>query len=119
MEFSTMAYTSAIAFGHAIRYVNGLDLGEVARHNAALASQLVAGLSERGAQLITPTDPGRRAGTVTARFPGRDGEAIAAELTAREVIVSPRVGSTRFSMHFYNSSDDVGRALAVLDEVLR
>ena len=35
------------------------------------------------------------------------------------MIVSPRVGSTRFSMHFYNSSDDVSRALATLDEVLR
>ena len=35
------------------------------------------------------------------------------------MIVSPRVGSTRFSMHFYNSSDDVGHALATLDEVLR
>jgi selenocysteine lyase/cysteine desulfurase len=50
---------------------------------------------------------------------GRDGETIAAELTRRGVIVSPRVGSTRFSMHFYNSSDDIGRALAALDEVLR
>jgi selenocysteine lyase/cysteine desulfurase len=35
------------------------------------------------------------------------------------VIVSPRVGSTRFSMHFYNSSDDIDRAMAVLDQVLR
>ncbi len=35
------------------------------------------------------------------------------------MIVSPRVGSTRFSMHFYNSSDDVDRALAALDDVLR
>jgi selenocysteine lyase/cysteine desulfurase len=37
----------------------------------------------------------------------------------RGVIVSPRVGSTRFSAHFYNSSDDVGHALATLDKVLR
>jgi selenocysteine lyase/cysteine desulfurase len=35
------------------------------------------------------------------------------------VIVSPRVGSTRFSMHFYNSSDDIDRTMAVLDQVLR
>jgi selenocysteine lyase/cysteine desulfurase len=35
------------------------------------------------------------------------------------VIVSPRVCSTRFSTHFYNNSDDVGHALATLDEVLR
>ena len=96
-----------------------LSLGEVAGHNAALAGQLADGLAERGARLLTPTDPRRRAGTVTARFPGRDDEAIAAELTRRGVIVSPRVGSTRFSMHFYNSGDDIGRALAALDEVLR
>jgi selenocysteine lyase/cysteine desulfurase len=119
MEYSTMSYTAAIALGRAIRYISGMSLDEVAAHNAALAGQLAAGLARRGATLITPTDPARRAGTVTARFPGRDGEAIAAELTRRGVIVSPRVGSTRFSMHFYNSSADIDHALAVLDEVLR
>ena len=40
------------------------------------------------------------------------------ELTRHGVIVSPRVGSTRFSMHFYNSSDDIDRALAILGQVL-
>ena len=69
--------------------------------------------------LLTPADPSRRAGTVTARFPGRDSEGIAAELTRRGVVVSPRVGSTRFSMHFYNNSDDIHQALVTLDEVLR
>ena len=119
MEYSTMSYASAIAFGRAIRYVASLALDEVAAHNGQLAGQLIDGLTERGAELLTPRDPGRRAGTVTARFPGRDGEAIAGELTRRGVIVSPRVGSTRFSMHFYNNSDDVDRALAALDLVLR
>jgi selenocysteine lyase/cysteine desulfurase len=119
MEYSTMSYAAAIAFGHAIRYINTMSLDEVATHNATLASQVSEELARRGAKLLTPADPRRRAGTVTARFPGRDGEAIAAELTRRGVIVSPRVGSTRFSMHFYNNSDDVDHALAILDEVLR
>jgi len=119
MEYSTMSYASAIAFGRAIRYVAGLALDEIADHNRQLAGQLIDGLTGRGAKLLTPRDPRRRAGTVTARFPGRDGEAIAAELTRHGVIVSPRVGSTRFSMHFYNDSEDVNRALAVLDLVLR
>jgi cysteine desulfurase / selenocysteine lyase len=119
MEYSTMSYAAAIALGGAIRYLSGLSLAEVAAHNARLADELADGLAGRGARLLTPRDPRRRAGTVTARFPGRDGEAIAGELTRRGVIVSPRVGSTRFSAHFYNSSDDVGHALAVLDEVLR
>ncbi|HEY7013489.1 MAG TPA: aminotransferase class V-fold PLP-dependent enzyme [Streptosporangiaceae bacterium] len=119
MEYSTMSYASAIALGRALHYLSGLRIGDVAAHNQALAARMAEGLTRRGARLLTPSDPGRRAGTVTARFPGRDGEAIAAELTRRDVIVSPRVGSTRFSMHFYNSSDDVDRALSTLDEVLR
>jgi selenocysteine lyase/cysteine desulfurase len=119
MEYSTMSYASAIAFGRAIRYIASLALDEVADHNRQLTGRLIDGLTERGAKLLTPRDPKRRAGTVTARFPGRDGEGIAAELTRQGVIVSPRVGSTRFSMHFYNSSDDVDRALTALDRVLR
>jgi selenocysteine lyase/cysteine desulfurase len=118
MEYSTMSYASAIAFGRAIRYIASLALDEVADHNGQLTGQLIDGLAGRGAKLLTPHDPKRRAGTVTARFPGRDGEAIAAKLTHHGVIVSPRVGSTRFSMHFYNDSDDVDRALAALDRVL-
>ena len=119
MEYSTMSYASAIAFGRAIRYIASLDIAEVAAHNGQLAGQLIDGLTGRGAKLLTPRDPRRRAGTVTARFPGRGGEAIAAALTRRGVIVSPRVGSTRFSMHFYNNSDDVDRAVAALDLVLQ
>ena len=86
MEYSTMSYASAIAFGRAIRYINTLSPGGVAEHNRQLASQLAEGLAQLGANLLTPSDPRRRAGTVTARFPGRDGEAIAAELTRRGVI---------------------------------
>ena len=119
MEYSTMSYAAAIALGRAIGYIRDLSLDEVAAHNAELASQLADGLTQRGARLLTPRDPARRAGTVTARFPGHDGEAIAAALTRAGVIVSPRVGSTRFSLHFYNSSDDVARALTTLDDVLR
>jgi cysteine desulfurase / selenocysteine lyase len=118
MEYSTMSYASAIALGRAIGYITSLALDEVADHNSQLAGQLIDGLTQRGAKLLTPRDPKQRAGIVTARFPGRDGEAIAAELTRRGVIVSPRIGSTRFSMHFYNNSDDVDHALAALDRVL-
>jgi selenocysteine lyase/cysteine desulfurase len=119
MEYSTSSYAAAIALGRAINYISGLSLTEVAAHNRELASRLIDGLAQRGARLLTPRDPARRAGTVTARFPDHDGEAVAAALTERGVIVSPRVGSTRFSMHFYNSSDDVDHALTTLDEVLR
>lgn len=118
MEFSTMSYTAAIALGAAITYI--LDLGpeSILRHNLRLSTMLIDGLEELGAIVLTPREEGRRAGTVSARFPGRDGEEVAAELTRRGVVVSPRVGSTRFSAHFYNTEEDVNRALETLGLVL-
>src|SRR5262245_7574636 len=69
MEYSTMSYAAAIALGRAIRYVTSLALDEIADHNRQLTAQLIDGLTQRGANLLTPRDPKRRAGTVTARFP--------------------------------------------------
>jgi selenocysteine lyase/cysteine desulfurase len=118
MEYSTMSYASAFALGLSVRYM--LDLGQapVLEHNAALADRLIAGLDERGATVLTPRQPERRAGIVTARFEGRDGEEVAQQLNKRGVIVSPRVGSTRFSLHHYNNEADVDGALYKLDEIL-
>lgn len=118
LEYSTMSYASAVALGAAIEYTTALGPERILEHNAGLAARLMGELTDRGATLLTPTAEGSYAGTVTARFPGRDGARVAAELTARGVIVSPRVDSTRFSMHFYNTEDDLDAALRALDEVL-
>src|SRR5262249_43968579 len=100
-------------------YVTSLALDEIAEHNRQLTAQLIDGLTQRGANLLTPRDPKRRAGTVTARFPRRHGGAGAPELPPRGGVVSPRGGPPPFSLHFSNTSDDGGRALAALDGVLR
>lgn len=118
LEYSTMSYASAVALGAAIEYSLELGPGRVHEHNTRLSTRVMDELTARGATLLTPSTRGAYAGTVTARFPGHDGERVAAELTARGVIVSPRVGSTRFSMHFYNTDDDIDAALRALDEVL-
>jgi cysteine desulfurase / selenocysteine lyase len=119
MEFSTMSYGAAVALGAALDYVLALDVAAILRHDLALAARLARGLSDLGAELLTPADDERRAGTVTARFPGRDGEAVAAELNRRGVIVSPRVGSTRYSAHFYNTVTDIDAALDATAAILR
>src|SRR5262249_19860573 len=63
MEYSTMSYAAAIALGRAIRYVTSLALDEIAEHNRQLTAQLIDGLTQRGANLLTPRDPKRRART--------------------------------------------------------
>ena len=118
MEYSTMPYGAGLALGSAIEYLLDLGVEAILEHNLALADRLIAGLDERGAHLLTPRAHGKRAGIVTARFEGLDGERVATDLTARGVIVSPRVGSIRFSPHFYNDAADIDTALETLDGVL-
>lgn len=114
-----MSYSAAVALGAAIEYVLKLGPNEILRHTLDLTGRLMRGLSDLGAQLLTPVEDSRRAGTVTARFPGKDNEALAVELTRRGVIVSPRVGSTRYSAHFYNTADDIDTALNVTADALK
>ncbi len=114
-----MSYGAGVALGSAIEYVMELGVERILEHDLALASRLMAGLDALGATILTPRQTESRAGIVTARFPGRDSEAVAAQLNEAGVIVSPRFGSTRFSTHCFNNVDDIDRALTVLERVLR
>jgi len=113
-----MSYPSGHGLGQALAYLEDLDIEAVFRHILRLTDLLMEGLERLGARLLTPRDYERRAGIVTARFPGHDGEAVAAALNRRGVIVSPRFGSTRFSPHFFNDTDDIERALAAVADIL-
>jgi selenocysteine lyase/cysteine desulfurase len=118
MEYSTMGYGSAVALGGALRYVLELGVERVLEHDLALATRLADGLERLGAVVLTPRDDDHRGGIVTARYPGRDGEEVAARLNDAGVIVSPRFGATRFSVHFFNDETDVDRALETVEELL-
>jgi selenocysteine lyase/cysteine desulfurase len=118
MEYSTMGYGSAVALGRALGYVLELGVDCILEHDQALAARLADGLDSLGATVLTPRDDAHRGGIVTARYPGRDGEEVAGRLNGAGVIVSPRFGATRFSLHFFNDESDVDRALDTLARIL-
>jgi cysteine desulfurase/selenocysteine lyase len=118
LEFSTMNYTAALSLGAAIEYINSIGVSRIWQHNGELGQELFDGLVRLGAEVVSPYEPTARGSAVTARFPGRGGEAVAAQLNARGVIVSPRVGTTRFAPHFYNNSQDIDQALTILERIL-
>lgn len=118
LEFSTMSYTAGQALGGSIEYVLDLGVERIEAHDRALADRLIAGLDALGAVVLTPRAASGHAGTVSARYPGRDGEEVAMALNAAGVIVSPRFGASRFSTHAFNDSRDVDRALEVLAGIL-
>ncbi len=118
MEYSTMGYGSAVALGRALEYLNDLGVDRVLAHDQTLAARLADGLRSLGATVLTPEDDAHRGGIVTARYPGRNGEEVAGRLNDAGVIVSPRFGATRFSLHYFNDERDVDAALHVLATLL-
>lgn len=117
MEFATMAYSAGLALRRAIDYILEAGIERILGHSLDLGSRLIAGVEELGGTTQTPREAAARAGVVNIRFPDRDGGDLTSALNAAGVIVSPRLGGTRFSLHMFNDASDVDRALNVLEDV--
>lgn len=118
-EPSTMAYGCAIGLARAIEYVVSLGVERIAEHNRHLVDLLIEGVSGRGGQIVTPTDPAERASIVAARFPETPSSAVADHLQAAGVVVSCRNDYVRWSPHVYNDAADIERVFAAIDGLSR
>ncbi|EXJ14282.1 aminotransferase class V-fold PLP-dependent enzyme [Imhoffiella purpurea] len=81
-------------------------------------AHLIASIEGRGFELMTPADPGLRAGIISFRIPGIPAEPLYRELMQRKVLCACRGGGIRFSPHFYTPVAMIDRAMEILDETL-
>lgn len=119
MEYGTVAYGAGISLGAAIRYLLGFGVDKILAHSQALGDRLIEGLDGFGAELITPREHDRRAGIVSARFPGHRAEDLAGRMVKEGVHVASRLGGVRFAPHLFSNSDDIDRALEALERALK
>lgn len=83
-----------------------------------LTRRLIEAAEDRGWPVHTPREDHRRAGTVTLGVP--DAPRVCEELLRREVIVDHRPGvGLRLGPHFYNTEEDIDRAVAEIEGILR
>jgi kynureninase len=82
-----------------------------------MTARLIELADQRGWQVNAPRDPERRGGTVAINMP--NSREVCAELLRRDVLVDfrPNAG-VRFSPHFYNTMEEIDRAIQTVDEVL-
>ena len=76
--------------------------------------RLIDGLGERGATLLSPAEPQRRAGIVTFSLPEETPAKTFQRLRQAGVVCAERGGGVRFSPHFYTDYSVIDRALALL-----
>ena len=90
----------------------------IERHDSALADRLSGGLDRRHLQLLSPEsgDPRRSTLIFVSHRDRTRNRGLHDALKANGIDVAFRAGALRLSPHLYNSSGDVDRALAVLNE---
>jgi selenocysteine lyase/cysteine desulfurase len=116
MTLGNPSFPGAYVVDNGFAYLLAADPRRIEAHVLDLGGRLREGLAELGLQVLTPSEPERRAGNICVAR--EDGPRFAAELARRGVLVWEADGRIRYSVHLYNDADDVEAALSATGEVL-
>ena len=113
-ELITLPYQDFVGMNASLELLHELGLGAVAEHVAQLADVIVLwAAAQRDVHLATPSVPRHRAGIVALVMP--NAERVSEALRAANITHSLREGGIRLSPYFYNTRDEVRRALRVIE----
>ena len=112
-EVITLPYQDFVGFNASLDLFLEVGLDEVYARVERLTGLIVDwALGASGVKLVTPPDRERRAGIVAVA--PRDPVGASERLTAAGVIHSLREGAIRLSPHFYNTEEEIERALRLV-----
>jgi selenocysteine lyase/cysteine desulfurase len=112
-EFITLPFQDFAGMNASLELFFEVGLDEVSAHTLRLADHIAAwALARDDVRLVTPAAPARRGGVVSVR--PRDARAASERLTKSNVAHSLREGAIRLSPHFYNTIDEIDRALEII-----
>ncbi len=102
-----------------LKIIREIGVDRIREKSKRMTAHLIELAKQRGWKVNTPSDPEQRGGTVTIDMPNNSSEAVCKELLQRDVLVDfrPKAG-VRFSPHFYNTMEEIDRALRTVDEIL-
>jgi selenocysteine lyase/cysteine desulfurase len=116
-EFITLPFQDFAGMNASLELIHELGPRAIADHVAVLADVIVLwAASQPSVELVTPSVPRHRAGIVALRMP--NAAAVSASLSAAGVSHSLREGAIRLSPHFYNTREEVRRALRVIESAM-
>ena len=100
------------------RIVAEIGVEAIRARSLRLTRRIIDAALAKDYRVNTPLHDGERGGTVTIDVP--NAAAVAEELIRRDVIIDYRPGAgIRMAPHFYNTEDEVDRALATMTEIVR
>ena len=111
-EFITLPFQEFAGLNAALELFFELGPDELEARTRSLADRILEWAGQHGVEAVTPRDPKHRAGIVALRF--RDSAARSEKLNAAGVVHSLREGAIRLAPYFFNTPDEVERALSIM-----
>jgi len=112
-EFITLPYQDYAGMNASLGLFEEIGFANVARCAQRLGERIVNwAVARDDVELVTPADPRYRAAVIAVR--PIDALAASRRLAAAGVVHSFREGAIRFSPHFYNTDEEIDRALALV-----
>lgn len=113
-EEGTKNYIGIYGLRESLRILLDAGMGEVDERLRMLVLLLRQRLEEKGFEVVTPADPQRCAGIITASRPDIDSSVLYTLLKQQGFICSLRENRLRISPHFYNTEEEIERFCAAL-----
>jgi len=100
-----------------LKIIREAGIARIREKSKKMTARLIELADSRGWRVNAPRNPEQRGGTVAIDMP--NAKEVCAELCRRDVLVDyrPKAG-VRFSPHFYNTMEEIDRAIATVDEIL-
>jgi len=100
-----------------LKIIREAGVDRIRAKSKKLTARLIELADQRGWRVNAPRDPERRGGTVAIDMP--HAYDVCREMLNRDVLVDyrPQAG-VRFSPHFYNTIEEIDRAIETVDEIL-
>jgi kynureninase len=100
-----------------LKIIREAGVERIREKSKKMTARLIELADQRGWKVNAPRDTERRGGTVAIDMP--NAYEVHEELLRRDVLVDfrPRAG-VRFSPHFYNTMEEIDRAILTVDEIL-
>lgn len=100
-----------------LKIIQQVGVERIREKSKRQTAKLMALAEKNGWRVNTPRDPEKRGGTVSIDMP--DSQEVCRELLKKDVLVDwrPKAG-VRMSPHFYNTDEEIDKAVATVNEIL-
>ncbi|WP_306362754.1 aminotransferase class V-fold PLP-dependent enzyme [Nocardia sp. CC227C] len=113
-ETGTPAIPAVYAAISGLRLLERIPATAIRDHIRTLTEAAASSLYGAGYQVCSPRSPHQRGPMIAVRHP--NAHALAEALQQQRIVTSPRADTVRFAFHYYNTSDDIDRLAAALQD---